>query len=164
MLTHLFSRHKNQHLVLINRNGELHLQPLSTLERHVDELPQDGPHAVEGNDGLDDTPSGEIEPVNSTFQESHEAPLSYEISGIDFPNSLDDLDALPLLARNDELDVNIDPHSMLAAFDMDGMEIDEEGNVEMSESDVDVEASFEENAHEDENEMRMERRMSLPWT
>ena len=34
----------------------------------MDELPQDGPHAVEGNDGLDDTPSGEIEHVNALFK------------------------------------------------------------------------------------------------
>ena len=94
LLKHLVSRHKGQHLVLVRCNDVLHLQPFSTPRRNREMLPK-GPDAVEGDDGLDNTPSGGIERVDTTLQESHEAPPSHEISSIDFPSNLEALTPFP---------------------------------------------------------------------
>ena len=128
LFKHLVSRHKDQHLVLVERNGVLHLQPFSTLRRNREMLPK-GPDAVEEDDSLDNTPS------------------LHEPSGMDtLSNGLEGLESLPPFATNED-NVEVNPPSMPADFDFFiDMEVEVEEGVEetaeASESDVDMEAAL----------------------
>ena len=140
LLKHLVSRHKDQHLVLVECNGVLHLQPLSTLRRNREMLPE-GPDAVKGDDGMvDNTPSGGTEYAESTLQGSHEGPSLHETSGIDLLSNLGDLDSLPLFVANED-NVEVVPPSMPADFDF-RIDMEVEEAVEASESDVDTETAL----------------------
>ena len=109
LLKHLASDHGCQRLTLVNRGNVLHLQPRSASEGNEEDVNQDEPQAVEGDDGLNDTPSGGIEQVDSALQESNEAPSS-QVSGIYSQNVFGNL-FLPLLGMGNEDQVNREPYA-----------------------------------------------------
>ena len=108
LFKHLVSRHKDQHLVLVERNGVLHLQPFSTLRRNREMLPK-GPDAVEEDDSLDNTPSLHVDTISKD-------PMEHLLLEYRCFEGLESLTPFPFCNSNED-NVEVNPPSMPADFD-----------------------------------------------